>query len=115
MANTPRVKVLVTGRVAVETDGAVIAEAQLGGRQVRALASSDGGLPLRAEQVVERRSRKRRAVLLSALTGVIAATVVVPRVVFGHGGSGGRSAVSAADARDGGLVFEKAAAVAAAA
>ncbi len=54
-------------------------------------------LPLRAEQVVERRSRKRRAVLLSALTGVIAAVVVVPLVVFGHGGSGGRSAVSAVD------------------
>ena len=68
-------------------------------------------LPLRAEQVVERRSRKRRAVLLSALTGVIAAAVVVPLVVFGHGGSGGRSAVSAAgdslgvvDARSGRLV-----------
>jgi YVTN family beta-propeller protein len=54
-------------------------------------------LPLRAEQVVERRSRKRRGVLLSALTGVIAAAVVVPLVVFGHGGSGGRSTVSAAD------------------
>jgi YVTN family beta-propeller protein len=46
------------------------------------------------EQVVERRSRKRRAVLLSALTGVIAAAVVVPLLVFGQGGS---SAVSAAD------------------
>src|SRR5204863_3724900 len=64
-----------------------------------------------AEQVVERRSRKRRAVLLSALTGVIAAAVVVPLVVFGHGGRGGRSAVSAAgdslavvDARSGRLV-----------
>ena len=54
-------------------------------------------LPLRAEQVVERRSRKRRAVLLSALAGVIAAAVVVPLVAFGHGGNGGRSAVSAAD------------------
>ncbi|MFI5053858.1 MAG: ABC transporter substrate-binding protein, partial [Acidimicrobiia bacterium] len=53
--------------------------------------------PLRAEQVVERRSRKRRAVLLSALTGVIAAAVVVPLVVFGQGGSEGRAAVSAAD------------------
>jgi len=53
-------------------------------------------LPLRAERVVERRSRKRRAVLLSALTGVIAAAVVVPLVMFGHGGSG-RAAVSAAD------------------
>jgi YVTN family beta-propeller protein len=54
------------------------------------------GLPLRAEQVVERRSRKRRTVLLSALTGVVATAAVVPLVVFGHGGSG-RSAVSAAD------------------
>jgi YVTN family beta-propeller protein len=68
-------------------------------------------LPLRAEQGVERRSRKRRAVLLSALTGVIAAVVVVPLVVFGHGGSGGRSAVSVAgdslgvvDARSGRFV-----------
>jgi YVTN family beta-propeller protein len=52
-------------------------------------------LPLRAEPVVERRSRKRRAVLLSALAGVIAATVVVPLVVLGQ--SGGRSAVSVAD------------------
>ena len=70
-------------------------------------------LPLRAEQVVERRSRKRRAVLLSALTGVIAAAVVVPLVVFGQGGSGGRAAVSAAgdslgvvDARSGRLVAD---------
>jgi peptide/nickel transport system substrate-binding protein len=68
-------------------------------------------LPLRAEQVVERRSRKRRAVLLSALAGVVAAAVVVLLVVFGHGVSGGRSAVSAAgdslgvvDARSGRLV-----------
>jgi YVTN family beta-propeller protein len=67
-------------------------------------------LPLRAEQF-ERRARKRRAVLLAALGGVIAATVVVPLVVLGDGGSGGRSAVSAAgdslavvDARSGRLV-----------
>ena len=44
-------------------------------------------LPLRAEQVVERRSRKRRAVLLSALTGVIAAAVAVPLFAFSSGGS----------------------------
>ncbi len=68
-------------------------------------------LPLRGEQVVERRSRKRRAVLLSAFTGVIAAAVVVPIVAFGQGGSGGRAAVPAAgdslgvfDARSGRLV-----------
>jgi YVTN family beta-propeller protein len=71
--------------------------------------------PLRAEQGVERRSRKRRAVLLSALTGVIAAAVVVPLMVFGQGGSGGRAAVSAADdslgvvdARSGRLVADTA-------
>jgi peptide/nickel transport system substrate-binding protein len=37
MANTLRLKVFVTGRVAVETDGAVIDEAHLGGRQARLL------------------------------------------------------------------------------
>ena len=68
-------------------------------------------LPLRAEQAVERRSRKRRAVLLSALVAVIATAVAVPLVVFGHGGSEGRAAVSTAgdslavvDARSGRLV-----------
>src|SRR4029453_6724295 len=68
-------------------------------------------LTLRAEQVVERRSRKRRALLLSLLAGVIAAAVVVPPVAFGDGGSGDRAAVSAAgdslgvfDARSGRLV-----------
>ena len=66
---------------------------------------------LRAKKVTERPSRKRRAVLLSALGGVIAAAVVIPLVAFGDGGSGGRSAVSAAgdslavvDARSGRLV-----------
>jgi YVTN family beta-propeller protein len=63
------------------------------------------------EQVVERRSRKRRAVLLSALAVVITAAVVVPLTVTGDGESEGRSAVSAAgdslgvvDARSGRLV-----------
>ena len=37
MANTLQLKVFVTGRVAVETDGAVIDEAHLGGRQGRLL------------------------------------------------------------------------------
>jgi peptide/nickel transport system substrate-binding protein len=44
-------------------------------------------LPLQAEQVIERRSRKRRAVLLSALTGVIAAAVALPLFAFSSGGS----------------------------
>src|SRR5262249_10102081 len=48
-----------------------------------------------AEQVAQPRSRKRRAILLSALTGAIAAAVVVPLVAFGEGEGGGRSAVSA--------------------
>jgi YVTN family beta-propeller protein len=67
--------------------------------------------PLRAEQGVERPSRKRRAVLLTALTGAIAAVAVVTLVVFGQGGRGGRAAVSPAgdslgvvDARSGRLV-----------
>ena len=66
---------------------------------------------LRAKKATERPSRKRRAVLLAALGGVIAAAVVIPLVAFGEGGSGGRSAVSAAgdslavvDARSGRLV-----------
>ena len=46
---------------------------------------------------VERRSRKRRVILLSALTGVSAAAAVVLLLVFGRGGSDGRAAVSAAD------------------
>jgi YVTN family beta-propeller protein len=72
--------------------------------------SQTEALPLRAEQAVERRSRKRRAVFLSALMGVIAAAVVVPFVVLGQGG---RSTVSAAhdslgvvDARSGRLVAD---------
>jgi YVTN family beta-propeller protein len=80
------------------------------GKAERSRATTEA-LPLRAEPVVERRSRKRRAVLLSALTGVITAVVVVPLLVFGEGGSGGRAAVSAAgdslgvfDARSGRLV-----------
>jgi YVTN family beta-propeller protein len=48
-----------------------------------------------SEQVVERRSRKRRAFILSALTGMIAAAVVILLVVLGQ--SGGHSVVSGAD------------------
>ena len=44
-------------------------------------------LPPRAEQVVERRSRKRRAILLSALIGAIAAAVAAPLFAFSSGGS----------------------------
>ena len=69
-----------------------------------------GALPLPAEEVVERRSWKRRAVLLSALAGVIAATAVL-FVALGEGESGSRAAVLAAgdslalvDARSGRLV-----------
>jgi YVTN family beta-propeller protein len=69
-------------------------------------------LPLRAEQVVERRSWKRRAVLLSALTGVIAAAVAVPLFAFSSGGSRatqldgmlGGNAVGAVSASNGHIV-----------
>jgi YVTN family beta-propeller protein len=50
--------------------------------------------PVRAEPVVEQRSRKRGAVLLSALAGVIAVAAVVAFVVFGQGG--GHPAVAVA-------------------
>jgi YVTN family beta-propeller protein len=59
---------------------------------------------------IERRSRNRRAVLLSALSAVVAAAVLIPLVVSGNGG---RSAVSAAgdslglvDAHSGRLVAD---------
>src|SRR6188472_3672037 len=64
-----------------------------------------------AKKATARPSRKRRAVLFSALGGVIVAAVVIPLVSFGEGGSGGRAAVSPAgdslavvDARSGRLV-----------
>jgi YVTN family beta-propeller protein len=59
-------------------------------RAVRTEARAPG-----ADHVVERRSRKRRTAILSALTAVIAAAVVVPLVVLGHGS--GPSAVSVID------------------
>ena len=76
------------------------------------LSQEETELPaLRAKTVPERPSRKRRAVLFSALGGVIAAAVVIALVTFGDGGSGGPSAVSAAgdslgvfDSRSGRLV-----------
>ena len=64
-----------------------------------------------AKKATARPSRKRRAVLFSALGGVIVAAVVIPLVSFGEGGSGGRAAVSpvgdslaVVDARSGRLV-----------
>jgi DNA-binding SARP family transcriptional activator len=90
-----------------------VAEPTVDPGEFELLRAQTEALPLRAEQVVERRSRKRRAVLLAALVGVVAAIVVVPLVVFGHGGNGGRAAGSAAgdslaavDARSGRLVAD---------
>ena len=95
------VRTTLVGEPTVEPAGSELSRAQT------------EALPLRAVQVVERRPRKRRAVLLSALTCVVAAAVVVPLVVFGHGGSEGRAAGSAAgdslavvDARSGRLVAD---------
>ena len=51
--------------------------------------------PLKAEKVSERRPVRRRALLLSALAGVIAAAVAIPIFAFGQGG-GGEPAIAAA-------------------
>ncbi len=51
---------------------------------------------LSAEKVAEPRPIRRRAILLSALAGVIAAAVAIPIFAFGQGGSGGASLEAAA-------------------
>jgi len=52
--------------------------------------------PIRAEKVREPRPLRRRAVLLAALAGVIAAAVAIPIFAFGEGGGGGGGPVVAA-------------------
>jgi peptide/nickel transport system substrate-binding protein len=59
------------------------------------LAHDQTELPMVRAKATERSSRKRRAVLVSALSGAIAAAVVIPLVAFDHGARGGRAAVSA--------------------
>ncbi len=85
-----------------------------------ALAEEAPAAPAAAEPEEEparapaRRGRRRRRLAAAVVVaGVIAATVAVPLVVFGQGGSGGRSAVSAAgdslglvDARSGRIVAD---------
>src|SRR6478735_10848849 len=56
MTNTLRLKVFVTGRVAVETDAAVIDDAQLGGRQGRLLFAylvAERGRPVPRDELAE--------------------------------------------------------------
>src|SRR6266496_2536454 len=56
MASTLRLKVFLTGRVAVETDGAVIDEAQLGGRQGRLLFAylvAERGRPVPRDELAD--------------------------------------------------------------
>ncbi len=52
--------------------------------------------PLRAEKISERPRHRRRAILLSALAGVIAAAVAIPIFAFGQGG--GETAASTGSA-----------------
>ena len=96
MANTLRLKVFVTGRVAVETDGAVIDEAHLGGRQGRLLF---------AYLVAERGRSVPRDELAEALWGETppatrdkALTVIASklRAALGDAGLDGRGLLTAA-------------------
>jgi peptide/nickel transport system substrate-binding protein len=52
--------------------------------------------PLRAEKAAEPRPPRRRAILLTALAGVIAAAVAIPIFAFGQGGGGGGGSVETA-------------------
>ncbi len=56
--------------------------------------------PLKAETVSERPRQRRRAIVLSALAGVMAAAVAIPIFAFGQGGGGGRTASSGAATGD---------------
>ena len=51
--------------------------------------------PLKASKVAPPRPMRRRAVLLCALAGVLAAAVAIPIFAFGQGGSGGSVAAAA--------------------
>jgi YVTN family beta-propeller protein len=53
--------------------------------------------PLKAEKVAEPHPLRRRAILLGALAGVIAAAVAIPILAFGQGGSGGSIEAAAGD------------------
>jgi YVTN family beta-propeller protein len=61
--------------------------------------------PLKAEQVAEPRPVRRRAILLSALAGVIAAAVAIP--IFAFGQNGGGTSIDAAAANSVGFVDAK--------
>jgi YVTN family beta-propeller protein len=95
MVNTPRLRVFVIGRVAVETDGAVIDEAQLAGRQGRLLF---------AYLVAEQGRAVPRDELADALWGVAppatrdkALTVIASKVraALGDAGLDGRRLLTA--------------------
>jgi hypothetical protein len=63
MASTLLLKVFLTGRVAVTTDGAVIDEAQLGGRQGRLLFAylvAERSRPVPRDELARRSGARRR-------------------------------------------------------
>jgi YVTN family beta-propeller protein len=105
------------GQVLLSSTTRELLEAQVGGISVRALGSyrlkdfdeperlsqlDIEGLPhefppVRAEKVEPPRSPPRRAILLSALAGVVAAAVAIPVFALGRGGSAAPIAAAAGD------------------
>src|SRR5580765_5834109 len=96
MANTLRLKVSVTGRVAVETDGAVIDEAQLGGRQGRLLFAylvAERGRPVPRDELAEALWGEAPPVTRDKALTVIASKL---RAALGDAGLDGRGMLTAA-------------------
>src|SRR6266496_468964 len=94
MASTLRLKVFLTGRVAVETDGAVIDEAQLGGRQGRLLFAylvAERGRPVPRDELADAiwgesppaTWEKALTVIASKLRGLVAEDGITLTNAFG--------------------------------
>ncbi len=95
MANT-RLKVFVTGRVAVETDGAVIDDAHLGGRQGRLLFAylvAEQGRPVPRDELAEALWGETPPVTRDKALTVIASKL---RAALGDAGLDGRGLLTAA-------------------
>ena len=96
MANTLRLKVFLTGRVAVETDGAVIHEAQLGGRQGRLLFAylvAERSRPVPRDELAEALWGEAPPVTRDKALTVIASKL---RAALGDAGLDGRGLLTAA-------------------
>src|SRR2546423_4924419 len=96
MATTLLLKVFVTGRVAVETDGAVIDEAQLGGRQGRLLFAylvAERSRPVPRDELAEALWGETPPVTRDKGLTVIASKL---RAALADAGLGGRELLTAA-------------------